>query len=147
MDLKTTLSEIALKWGYRMQELRADAFNMEISLVRNKVDKRMQIVTIQRENIEGKPPRIYIQGYCGLFNDRIPLKEVLKLAIGYNYCAVALLDGKDKDGNSHTELIVQSCPQEDFTTNDELDAIIFEVADKTDYIVMKYFEMTSYDRP
>ena len=132
-----------------MQELRTDVFTMEIGLVRNKVDRRMQAVTVQLENIEGKPRRIYIQGYCGIYNERISLKEILKLAIAYNYCAVALLDGKDKDGNLFTELVVQSCPQEDFTTTDELDAIIFEVADKTDYIVMKYFEQaaTSYDRP
>ena len=147
MNLKATLSDIALKWGYRMQELRQDVFNMEISLIRNKVDRRVQLISVQKENVEGKPPRIYIQGYCGLYSERIPLQEVLKLAIGYNYCAVALLDSKNKEGNPITELIVQACPQEDFATADELDAILFEVADKTDYIVMKYFDQPSYDRP
>lgn len=140
MYLKETLSEIALKWGYRLQEIRPDSFNIEISLVRNKVDTRFQIVTVQRESLEGKPSRIYIQGYCGIINDEIPLRDVLKIAIGYNYCTVALLDTKDKNANPVTELIVQACPQEEFIVPEMLDAIIFEVADKADYLVMKYFE-------
>lgn len=147
MNLKETISAIALKWGYRTQEIREDAFNIEISLVRNKTDTRYQVVTVQRESFEGKPPRIYIQGYCGLYTDRIPLREVLKIAIGYNYCTVALLDGKDSNGNPMTELIIQACPQEEFVNTDQLDAIIFEVADKTDYLVMKYFDTVSAERP
>ena len=143
MNLKETISNIALKWGYRLQEIRSDSFNMEVSLVRNKVDTRFQIVTVQRESLEGKPVRIYIQGYCGVINERTPLNEVLKIAIGYNYCTPALLDTKDKDGNPVTELIVQACPQEEFTTPEELDAIIFEVADKADYLVMKFFEQVA----
>lgn len=140
MYLKETLSQIALKWGYRLKEIKADSFNIEVSLVRNKVDNRFQIVTVQRESLEGKPSRIYIQGYCGIINESISFREVLKLAIGYNYCTPALLDTKDKDGNPVTELIVQACPQEEFTTPELLDSIIFEVADKADYLVMKYFE-------
>lgn len=143
MYLKETLSNIALKWGYRMQEIRSDSYNLEVSLIRNKVDTRFQIVTVQRESVEGKPARIYIQGYCGILTDKISLREVMKLAIGYNYCTPALLDTKDKEGNPVTELIIQSCPQEEFTTPEELDAIIFEVADKADYIVLKYFEQTA----
>ena len=140
MYLKETLSEIALKWGYRLKELKPDSFNMEVSLVRNKVDTRFQIVTVQRESAEGKPSRIYIQGYCGIVYEGISFRDVLKLAIGYNYCTPALLDTKDKEGNPVTELIVQACPQEEFTTPEILDSIIFEVADKADYLVMKYFE-------
>ena len=140
MYLKETLSQIALKWGYRLQEIKSDSFNMEVSLVRNKVDTRFQIVSIQRESAEGKPSRIYIQGYCGLLKETISLNEILKIAIGYNYCTPALLDTKDKDGSPVTQLIVQSCPQDEFTTPEELDAIIFEVADKADYLVMKFFE-------
>jgi len=140
MYLKETLSEIALKWGYRLQEIRPDSFNIEISLVRNKVDTRFQIVTVQRESQEGKPSRIYIQGYCGIIDEGIPLRDVLKIAIGYNYCTVALLDTNDKNANPVTELIVQACPQEEFIVPEMLDAIIFEVADKADYLVMKYFE-------
>jgi hypothetical protein len=113
---------------------------MEVTLVRNKVDTRFQFVTIQRESVEGKPARIYIQGYCGIVNDGISFRDVLKLAVGYNYSTSALLDTKDKDGNPITELIVQACPQEEFTTPELLDSIIFEVADKADYLVMKYFE-------
>ena len=143
MYLKETLSNIALKWGYRLQEIKTDSFNMEVSLVRNKVDTRFQIVTIQRESLEGKPARIYLQGYCGIISDRILLRDVLKIAIGYNYCTPALLDTKDKDGNPVTELIIQACPQEEFTSPEELDAIIFEVADKADYLVMKFFEQAA----
>lgn len=140
MNLKETLSQIALKWGYRLQEIRPDSFNMEVSLVRNKVDTRFQIVTVQRESLEGKPVRIYMQGYCGIIKDNTFLRDILKISIGYNYCTPALLDTKDKDGNPVTELIVQACPQEEFTTPEMLDAIIFEVADKADYLVMKFFE-------
>ena len=144
MYLKETLSQIALKWGYRLQELKPDFFNIEINLVRNKVDTRYQLVTVQREQHENKPARIYLQGYCGIINENISLKEVLKLAIGYNYCTPALLDTKDKDGNAVTELIIQACPQEEFTTPELLDAIIFELADKTDYLILKYFEETTH---
>jgi len=143
MYLKETLSNISLKWGYRLQELKPDSFSIEISLVRNKVDTRFQMVTVQRENMEGKPSRIYIQGYCGVINDSLPLRDILRSAISYNYCTAALLDTKDKDGNPVTELIVQSCPQDEFTTPELLDAIIFEVADKADYLVLKYFEETA----
>ena len=139
MYLKETLSEIALKWGYRLKELKPDSFNMEVSLVRNKVDTRFQIVTVQRESAEGKPSRIYIQGYCGIVNEGISFRDVLKLAIGYNYCTPALLDTKDKEGNPVTELIVQACPQEEFTTPEILDSIIFEVADKADYLGYEIF--------
>jgi len=143
MYLKEVLSNISLKWGYRLQELKPDSFNIEISLIRNKVDTRFQLVTVQRESIDGKPSRIYVQGYCGIINDRLSLVEVLRSAITYNYCTASLLDTKDKDGNPVTELIVQSCPQEEFTTPELLDAIIFEVADKADYLVLKYFEETT----
>ena len=143
MYLKETLSQIALKWGYRLLEIKPDHFNMEINLVRNKVDTRYQIVTIQRESRENKPARIYLQGYCGIINDKVSLTEILKIAIGYNYCTPALLDTKDKEGNAVTELIIQACPQEEFTTPELLDAIMFELADKTDYLIMKYFEETA----
>ena len=143
MYLKETLSQIALKWGYRLQEIKPDHFNMEINLVRNKVDTRYQIVTIQRESPANKPARIYLQGYCGIINDKVSLTEILKIAIGYNYCTPALLDTKDKEGNAVTELIIQACPQEEFTTPELLDAIMFELADKTDYLIMKYFEETA----
>lgn len=143
MYLKETLSQIALRWGYRLQEVRPDFFNMEISLVRNKVDTRYQLVTIQRESLQDKPARIYLQGYCGILNDRVSLREILKITIGYNYCTPALLETKDKDGNPITELIIQACPQEEFTTPELLDAILFELADKADYLVLKYFEETA----
>lgn len=143
MYLKEVLSNISLKWGYRLQEVKPDTFNIEVSLVRNKVDTRFQMVTVQRESMEGKPSRIYIQGYCGIISDKLPLRDVLKSAITYNYCTASLLDIKDKEGYPVSELIVQSCPQEEFTTPELLDAIIFEVADKADYFVLKYFEETT----
>lgn len=140
MYLKEVLTQIALKWGYRLQEKNINLFYIQVNLVRDKVNNRFQVVSVQRESVEGKPSRIYLQSYCGIVTPKTPLYDIMRLALRYNYCTSALLEVKGTDGNPVTELIVQACPEEEYLTPELLDNILFEVADKADYLVMQYYE-------
>jgi hypothetical protein len=50
MELKQTLTDIALKWGYKMEELSPGVFGMDISIKRKTSETiRYQYVTVRFE--------------------------------------------------------------------------------------------------
>ena len=145
MDLKETLTSIALKWGYKMEELSPGVFGLDISIKRkNSVTLRYQYVTARFEELEGADKKIYISSRSGICHNALNFHDLLKESLFCNYCTVAILATKDKEGNANESLIVQAAPLEKHTSPEMLDNILFEVANNADFIEEKYFGGDKY---
>lgn len=145
MDLKQTLTDIALKWGYKMEELTPGVFGMDISIKRKTSETiRYQYITVRFEEFEGAEKKIYISSRSGICHDGLNYHDILKESLFCNYCTVSILATKDKEGNPDESLIVQAAPLEKHTSPDMLDTILFEVANNADYIEEKYFGGDKY---
>jgi hypothetical protein len=145
MELKETLTQIALKWGYKMEEISPGIFGLDISIKRKTSETiRYQYVTVRFEELEGAEKKIYLSSRSGICHSALNFHDLLKESLFCNYCTVALLATKDKEGNPNESLIVQAAPYEKYTSPELLDNILFEVANNADYIEEKYFGGDKY---
>jgi hypothetical protein len=145
MELKQTLTDIALKWGYKMEELSPGVFGLDISIKRKNSDTiRYQYVTARFEEIEGAEKKVYISSRSGICHNGLNYYELLKESLFCNYCTVCILATKDKEGNPNESVIVQAAPLAKHTNSDMLDTILFEVANNADYIEEKFFGGDKY---
>ena len=144
MALKELLTEIALKWGYKMNELPSGSLSLDITIRKKDGTSRFQYLTVREEELVQGERRYYITSQCGVISDKTNYYEILKDAGSCNYSAVTILTANGSDGQPVYYVGVQSAPLVQHTTKELLDTILFEVAFYADRIEEKHFGEDKY---
>jgi hypothetical protein len=140
LDLKTALTNISAKWKYKLEEVSPNVWRVDVALKMKDESWRYQFVYvwIVETRFQGKPS-IYMNSRCGEFNTNINLYNLLKESGYGNYCSVTVTTDKRADGSPCETVIVQASLAVEFTTEELLDKVLFEVANGADIVEEKFF--------
>jgi hypothetical protein len=140
MDLKITLSNICERWKYKMDEVSPGVFRIDVSVPYKDNTVRYQYVYawIIKERYYGKDV-VYINSRCGEFNLHLNLYQILKESGYGNYCSVTVTTDKRTDGSPCETVVVQAVQPIEFTNEDILNQVIYDVAVNADFIEKTYF--------
>ena len=144
MALKDLLTEIALKWGYKMNEQPSGYLSLDIPIRKKDGTSRFQYLTVREEELVEGERRYYITSQSGIVSDKTNYYEILKDAGSCNYSAVTILTSNGTDGQPVYYIGVQAAPLVEHTSKELLDAIIFEVAFYADRMEEKHFGSDQY---
>jgi hypothetical protein len=140
IDLRTALLDISQRWKYKLEEVSPNVWRMDVGLKMKDESWRYQFVYIwEIENRFQGQPAIYMNSRCGEFNVNLNLYNLLKESGYGNYCSATVTTDKRLDGSPCETVIVQASLGKEFTTEELLDKIIYEVAYNADIIEEKYF--------
>ena len=139
MNLQESLTEIAARWNYKVSEVSAGVFAIDVALKLKDGTTRYQFAYARMETAQNGQQRIYITSRCGIYHPNLNFYSLLRETGNCNYATITIGNGKDKDNKPIEVVMAQAAPLEAFTTTDLLDAILFEVANTADYIESKYF--------
>ena len=140
IDLKTALTNISNKWKYKLEEVSPNVWRLDVALKMKDESWRYQFVYvwIVETRFQGNPA-IYMNSRCGEFNSNLNLYSLLKESGYGNYSNVTVTTDKRADGSPCETVIVQASLSVDFTTEDLLDKVIYEVASNADIMEEKFY--------
>ena len=139
MALKELLTEIALKWGYKLNQLPSGSLSLDVTIRKKDGTSRFQYLTVREEELVQGERRYYITSQSGAISNNINYYEILKDAGSCNYSAVTVLTANGSDGQPVYYIGVQAAPLVQHTSRDLLDTILFEVAFYADRLEEKHF--------
>ncbi|MDP2385623.1 MAG: hypothetical protein Q8M29_04575 [Bacteroidota bacterium] len=139
-DLRQSLTAIASKWKYKLEEISPAIFKIDVAIKIGEDKWRYQYVFVweQKERYNGQSA-IYMNSRCGEASVKLNLYNILKEAAFGNLSSLAIANDKRADGSDTETVVCQAALPTEFITQDMLDKTIYEVANNADIIEEKYF--------
>jgi hypothetical protein len=140
LDLKEALQNIATKWNYKLEEISPGQFRMDVGIKDANGAWRFQFVYlwIIKGRFHGKDT-IYMNSRCGEFTSSVNLYNLIKEAGYLSYSSVTITNDTKADGRPCETVVLHASPALDFTTEDLLSEIIYEIAFNADFIEQRFF--------
>ena len=139
-ELKSVLMEVSQKWNYKMEEISAGVFRMDVAIKMKDGSYRYQFVYVWMvKHPNNQRDMIYMNSRCGEYTPNLNLYSMMKEAIWGLNSIVTITTDKKADGSPCETVIVQASPYKDWTSKDMLDEIIYEVAANADIMEEKFF--------
>ncbi|MBS1637995.1 MAG: hypothetical protein JST26_18930 [Bacteroidetes bacterium] len=140
MDLKIVLSNIAARWNYKLDELSPGVFRMDVALKMKDGSFRYQFVYIWiiPGRYMGKDV-VYMNSRCGEFSPNLNLYKLLKESGCGTYCSITVTTDKRADGSPCETVIAQAVQPIQYTNEEILNEVIYDVAYNADIVEEVYF--------
>lgn len=139
IHLKESITEYALKKGFKMKEVNPGVFILEIQIPFDDGTIRYQLVWIWE--IAGRANGqdcIYLNSRVGVYNPTLNLYNMIKDSGAGIYSSITIVNDKDIEGNPCESLVVHASPIKSQLSKEQLFYIIWEVAEQADFMVERY---------
>jgi hypothetical protein len=139
-DLKTIITSISEKWKYKIDEVSPGIFRLDVGLKMTDGSWRYQLVYVWL--IAGRyfgKDVVYMNSRCGEYNPNLNHYKLLKEGGYGTYAQVTVTTDTRPDGSLGETVIVQAVQPVDLTTEEILNAAIYDVAFNADIIEETYF--------
>lgn len=140
LDLKVAINNICQRWNYKVEEVSAGVFRVDVYLKQKDGSARYQFVYawVIPGRYFGKDV-VYMNSRCGEFTQNLNLYKLLKEGGYGTYSAVTVTTDKRADGSPCETVIVQAVQPIEFTNEAILNEALYDVAFNADAIESLYF--------
>lgn len=139
-DLKILLTNISERWKYKMDEISPGVFRLDVPIRQKDNSMRYQYVYGWeiKERYMGKDV-FYFNSRCGEYNLNLNLYQMMKESSYCTYCSVIITTDKRTDGTPCESVVVHAIQPIEFTSEEIINEVIWDIATNADIIEMTYF--------